>query len=86
MGRGARVAWGWTGDGAWGRGGGGRMGTREKGGRRKEGGRGALHYTGQNMIDWHGAAAGQALVQINVGFGGATKWLNEVTDAEYNGK
>ena len=27
----------------------------------------------------------QALVQVNVGFGGATKWIERVTDAEYNG-
>ena len=30
--------------------------------------------------------AGQALVQINVGFGGETKWMEKVTDAEYNGR
>jgi hypothetical protein len=26
---------------------------------------------------------GQALVQINVGFGGETKWMDKVSDAEY---
>jgi len=29
---------------------------------------------------------GQALVQINIGFGGETKWMDKVTDAEYNRK
>jgi hypothetical protein len=37
-------------------------------------------------VHWHGAAATQALVQLNVGFGGSAKWLEDVTDAEYQGK
>jgi quercetin dioxygenase-like cupin family protein len=43
-------------------------------------------YTGPNVVHWHGAAPDQAFVQINVGFGGDTKWLEPVTDAEYQGK
>ncbi len=64
----------------------GRMRTQKKGGPVKELGKGESDYTGPNVVHWHGAAAGQALIQINVGFGGTTKWLEQVTDAEYNGK
>jgi quercetin dioxygenase-like cupin family protein len=64
----------------------GRMRTQKKGGPIKELGKGESDYAGPNVVHWHGATPGQPLVQINVGFGGATKWLNEVTDAEYNGK
>jgi hypothetical protein len=28
---------------------------------------------------------GEPLIQINVGFGGETKWMDKVTDAEYRG-
>ncbi len=65
---------------------GGRMRTQKKGGALKELGKGESDYTGPNVIHWHGAVPGQALIQINVGFGGGTKWLENVTDAEYNGK
>jgi quercetin dioxygenase-like cupin family protein len=64
----------------------GRMRTQKKGGPIKELGKGESDYTGPNVVHWHGAAAAQALVQINVGFGGTTRWLEQVTDAEYNGK
>jgi len=64
----------------------GRMRTQKKGGAVKELGKGESDYTGPNVVHWHGAVPGQTLIQINVGFGGGTKWLNEVTDAEYNGK
>jgi quercetin dioxygenase-like cupin family protein len=64
----------------------GRMRAQKKGGPIKELGKGESDYTGPKVVHWHGAAAGQPLVQINVGFGGATKWLQEVTDAEYNGR
>src|SRR5213595_1216913 len=43
-------------------------------------------YTPPNLQHWHGATPDQELVQINVGFGGGTKWLEAVTDAEYNSK
>ena len=46
---------------------------------------GASDYTPPNIIHWHGAAADQALVQINAGFGGAAKWFEEVTADEYAG-
>ena len=62
------------------------MRTQKKGGAIKELGKGESDYTGPKVIHWHGAVPGQALVQINVGFGGETKWLERVTDAEYNGR
>jgi quercetin dioxygenase-like cupin family protein len=61
----------------------GRMRTQKRGQSVKELGVGESDYTGPNVVHWHGAAKGQALVQINVGFGGETKWLEKVTDAEY---
>jgi len=64
----------------------GRMRTQKRGQAVKELGVGESDYTGPNLVHWHGAAADQALVQINVGFGGETKWLERVTDAEYSKK
>ena len=64
----------------------GRMRTQKKGGPMKELGKGESDYTGPTIVHWHGAAPGQALVQINVGFGGQTQWLDQVTDAQYNGR
>ena len=64
----------------------GRMRTQKKGGPVKEFGKGESDYAGPNVVHWHGAVPGQTLIQINVGFGGATKWLEQVTDAEYNGR
>jgi quercetin dioxygenase-like cupin family protein len=64
----------------------GRMRTQKKGGAVKELGKGESDYTGANVVHWHGAVPAQELIQINVGFGGGTRWLDPVTDAEYNGK
>ena len=64
----------------------GRMRTQKKGGAVRELGVGDSEYAGPNVVHWHGAAAAQPLVQINVGFGGETKWMDKVTDAEYRGK
>ena len=64
----------------------GRMRTQKKGGAIRELGKGESDYTGANVVHWHGAVPGQPLVQINVGFGGETKWMDKVTDAEYAGK
>ena len=61
----------------------GRMRTQKRGQAVKELGVGESDYTGPSMVHWHGAAKAQALVQINVGFGGETKWMEKVTDAEY---
>jgi len=62
----------------------GRMRMQKRGQAIKELGVGESDYTAPNVVHWHGAAANQPLVQINVGFGGDTKWLEKVTDAEYN--
>jgi quercetin dioxygenase-like cupin family protein len=64
----------------------GRLRTQKRGQSVKELGVGESDYSGPNVVHWHGAAAGQALVQINVGFGGETKWMESVTDAEYGSK
>ena len=64
----------------------GRMRTQKKGGPIKDLGKGDSDYTGPKIVHWHGAAPGQPLVQINVGFSGETRWLEQVTDAEYNAK
>src|SRR3954465_7270044 len=64
----------------------GRMRTQKKGGPVKELGKGESDYAGPNVVHWHGAVPGQTLIQINVGFGGETKWLDEVTAAQYNAK
>ena len=64
----------------------GRMRTQKKGGPTRELGKGESDYTSPNVVHWHGAVPGQTLIQINVGFGGTTKWLEEVTDAQYNSR
>jgi len=62
----------------------GRMRTQKKGEAVRELGVGQSDYAGPNVLHWHGASATEPLVQINVGFGGETKWGDAVTDAEYN--
>jgi quercetin dioxygenase-like cupin family protein len=64
----------------------GRLRTQKRGQSVKELGPGESDYTGPNVVHWHGAGPGQAVVQINVGFGGETKWMEKVTDAEYGMK
>jgi len=64
----------------------GRLRTQKKGQAIKELGVGESDYTAPNLVHWHGAVSGQALVQLNVGFGGETKWLEPVTDAQYQGR
>jgi quercetin dioxygenase-like cupin family protein len=64
----------------------GRMRTQKRGNAMQELGVGASDYTAPNIVHWHGAAPDQPLVQINAGFGGAAKWLEEVTADEYGGK
>jgi quercetin dioxygenase-like cupin family protein len=61
----------------------GRMRTQKQGQPVKELGKGESDYTASNVVHWHGAVPDQALVQINVGFGGDTKWMDKVTDQEY---
>jgi len=64
----------------------GRMRAQKRGEPIKEYGVGESDYTAADVVHWHGAAATQALVQLNVGFGGSAKWFEDVTDAEYLGK
>ena len=47
---------------------------------------GDVIWTPPSEKHWHGAAPNQDLVQINVGFGGGTRWLEAVTDDDYAGK
>ena len=64
----------------------GRMRTQKRGQVIKELSIGESDYTAPKVEHWHGAIPSQPLVQINVGFGGATNWMDRVTDAEYQGK
>ncbi len=64
----------------------GRMRAQKRGQAVKEFGAGESEYTGPNVEHWHGAAAAEPLVQINVGFGGGSKWFADVTDEEYRGR
>src|SRR5262249_55288108 len=64
----------------------GRMRVQNRGEAIRELGVGGSDYAGPNVVHWHGAPPNQPLVQLNVGFGGTTKWLEAVTEAEYTGK
>lgn len=64
----------------------GRMRTGRRGQPVKEYAAGGSEYTAPNVEHWHGATPGEPLVQVNVQFGGTTKWLTKTTDAEYNAK
>jgi len=64
----------------------GRMRTQKKGSAVRDLGVGESEYAAPNVVHWHGATPDQPLVQINVGFGGETKWMEQVTDAEYTRK
>ena len=61
----------------------GRMRLQKRNEAVKELGVGGSDYTAANVVHWHGATPNAPLVQINVGFGGETKWMEKVTDAEY---
>jgi quercetin dioxygenase-like cupin family protein len=43
-------------------------------------------YTAPDVVHWHGAVPNERYVQIAVSFGGEIKWMQKVTDAEYNAK
>src|SRR3954464_3068123 len=62
----------------------GRMRTQKKGGPVRDLGVGESDHAGPNVVHGRGAGLKEPLVQINVGFGGGTKWLEAVTDAEYS--
>jgi quercetin dioxygenase-like cupin family protein len=60
--------------------------VQERGGAMRELAVGETHYTQPNVEHWHGATPSGPLVQVNIQFGGTTKWLVKTTDAEYNRK
>jgi quercetin dioxygenase-like cupin family protein len=64
----------------------GRMRTGRRGEAIKEYAQGGSEYTPPNVEHWHGATPAEALVQVNIQFGGTTKWLEGTTDAQYNAK
>ena len=64
----------------------GRMRTGRRGQPIKEYDAGGSEYTGPNIEHWHGATPGGPLVQVNIQFGGTTKWLVRTTDDEYSKK
>jgi quercetin dioxygenase-like cupin family protein len=64
----------------------GKMRVQKRGESMRELGAGQSDYTQPNIVHWHGAGPDQPLVQINAGFGGGAKWLEEVTADEYTGK
>ena len=64
----------------------GRARLQKRGEAMKELGRGESDYTRANAAHWHGATPHEPLVQVAVGFGGETRWMEKVTDEEYQGK
>ena len=64
----------------------GRMRTGRRNQPIKEYDQGGSEYTPPNIEHWHGATPTEALVQVNIQFGGTTKWLQPITDAEYNAR
>ena len=62
----------------------GRMRTGRRGEAFKEYAAGGSEYTAPNVEHWHGATPKEPLVQVNIQFGGTTKWLTKTTDDEYN--
>jgi quercetin dioxygenase-like cupin family protein len=64
----------------------GRARVQKKGEPMKELRAGETDYTPPNVVHWHGASANEGFVQVGVSFGGEIKFLDPVTDAEYQGK
>jgi 4-carboxymuconolactone decarboxylase len=64
----------------------GRARTQKRGQPMREMGVGESDYTGSSIIHWHGATPDQPFVQVAVGWGGETKWLEKTTDDEYAGR
>ena len=64
----------------------GRMRTGRRGEAFKEYPQGGSEYTAPNVEHWHGATPSEALVQVNIQFGGTTKWIEGTTDDQYNAK
>ena len=51
----------------------GRMWSQKRGQPRREFGTGESDYAGPNVVHWHGATPQGELIQVNIGFGGATE-------------
>ena len=64
----------------------GRARTQKRGAAMRELGQGESDYTGPNVEHWHGAVPDMEFTQVAVAFGGATQWLEHVTDDEYDGR
>jgi len=64
----------------------GRGRVQQRGQAVKELGPGDSYYTGPNVPHWHGAVPDRPLVQAALAFGGDTKWMEKVTDEEYQSK
>ena len=64
----------------------GRARLQKRGESMKELGQGESDYTRASVAHWHGATPHGPLVQVAVGFGGETRWMEKVTDEEYQGK
>jgi quercetin dioxygenase-like cupin family protein len=64
----------------------GKMRVQKRGQPMKELGAGDSDYAGPDVVHWHGAGPNEELIQINIGFGGGSKWYEAVTDEQYNGK
>ena len=64
----------------------GRARTQKRGQPMREMGVGEVDYTPPNVEHWHGAAPDQPYVQVTIGWGGGSKWLEKTTDEEYAGK
>jgi quercetin dioxygenase-like cupin family protein len=64
----------------------GRARLQKRGESMKELSQGESDYTRPSVAHWHGATPHEPLVQVAVGFGGETRWMEKVTDEEYEGK
>lgn len=64
----------------------GRMRYQVRGQKMTEAGLNASAFLPGGVPHWHGATPDQALSQVSVTFGPGIKWMEKVTDAQYNGK
>lgn len=64
----------------------GRARTQKRGQPMREMAPGDSDYTGPSVVHWHGAVPQTHFIQVAVSFGGETRWMEKVTDAQYAGK
>jgi len=64
----------------------GRARTQKRGQPMREMGVGEVEYAPPNVEHWHGAVPDQPYVQVTIGWGGGSEWLEKTTDEEYAGK